>query len=230
MDENLRQDSTSENGASDLTHEPGGATENAAAGTVREPGGVTENVAAAGAAPECGAATRDGIAASACDEAVSAAGNGDAAAAALSGQFCWDDYLGRLFHLPERDYTQYSPLTLAYIGDAVFDVIIRTIVVKQSNMPAARLHSKTSSVVKAPAQAQIIKALLPHLTKEEESVYRRGRNAQPYNTAKNATRREYLEATGFEALIGYLYLRRSYQRMLDLIRTGMVESGQMLTR
>ena len=138
------------------------------------------------------------------------------------------EYLAGQFGLEEKDWSQYSPLTLAYIGDAVYDVVIRTILVKKSNCQAAKLHQKASSLVKAGTQAEMIQALLPHLTEEEEGVYRRGHNAKPYNTAKNAIRREYLEATGFEALMGYLYLKEEYGRMIDLIRLGLEESGHAL--
>lgn len=139
-----------------------------------------------------------------------------------------EDYLAQCFRLPKRAWDQYSPLTLAYIGDAVYDVIIRTVLVKQANTQTAKLHQRASSLVKAGAQAEMIAALLPHLTEEEAGVYRRGHNAKPYNTAKNASRREYLEATGFEALVGYLYLKEDYQRLIDIIRLGLKESGHEL--
>lgn len=145
-------------------------------------------------------------------------------ASGLSGE----DYLSRCFQLPKRSWDQYSPLTLAYIGDAVYDVIIRTILVKQANTQTARLHQRASALVKAGTQSEMIAALQPYLTEEEAGVYRRGHNAKPYNTAKNASRREYLDATGFEALIGYLYLKEDYQRMIDLIRLGLKESGHGL--
>lgn len=138
------------------------------------------------------------------------------------------DYLTQAFRLPGRAWDQYSPLTLAYIGDAVYDVIIRTVLVKQANTQTAKLHKKACALVRAGTQAEMIGALLPHLTEEEAGVYRRGHNAKPYNTAKNASRREYLEATGFEALIGYLYLKGDYQRLIDLIRLGLKESGHEL--
>lgn len=126
--------------------------------------------------------------------------------------------LGSLFELPQRDYTQYSPLTLAYLGDAVFDLIVRTVLVRRVNMQAEKLHKKASSLVCAPAQAEMIHKLLPSLTEEERAVYRRGRGSKPMHTAKNASREQYLEATGFEALVGYLYLQGRYKRLLELIR------------
>lgn len=138
------------------------------------------------------------------------------------------EYLSGRFDLEEKDWNQYSPLTLAYIGDAVYDVVIRTILVKKANCQTAKLHQKASSLVKAGTQAAMIQILLPHLTEEEAGVYRRGHNAKPYNTAKNASRKEYLEATGFEALIGYLYLKKEYGRMIDLIHLGLEESGHAL--
>ena len=107
-------------------------------------------------------------------------------------------------------------------------IFIRTILVKQANTQTARLHQRASALVKAGTQSEMIAALQPYLTEEEAGVYRRGHNAKPYNTAKNASRREYLEATGFEALIGYLYLKEDYQRMIDLIRLGLKESGHGL--
>ena len=124
------------------------------------------------------------------------------------------------FGLPERDYSQYSPLTLAYIGDAVFDIVVRTVIVRRSNMQAAKLHKLASSFVNARSQAELIKKLLPYLTEEEAAVYRRGRNSRPEHTAKNAARDEYLEATGFEALVGFLYLQKRYERIMELIASG----------
>lgn len=133
--------------------------------------------------------------------------------------------LEEVFSLPQHEWGQYSPLTLAYIGDSVYETIIRTLLVKKANMQTAKLHRKASSLVNAGAQAAMIAALLPQLTPEEEGVYRRGHNAKPYNTAKNASRREYLEATGFEALVGYLYLKKDYRRLIQLIRLGLEENG-----
>ena len=136
-----------------------------------------------------------------------------------------DEYLERLFALEEKDWSQYSPLALAYLGDAVYDVVIRTIVVKRGNRQAHKLHESTTGIVRAEAQARAARAILPHLTTEEAAVYRRGRGAHPEHSAKNASRREYLEATGLEALIGYLYLARRHERLMDLIHTGLEETG-----
>ena len=123
----------------------------------------------------------------------------------------------------EVDIRTYSPLTLAYIGDAVYDLIFRTVVVEQGNAPANKLHNKTVKYVKAPAQARLADAVLERLTPQEEAVYKRGRNAKPYTMAKNATMGEYKKATGLEALVGYLYLTDQMERALELIRLGLAD-------
>lgn len=131
-----------------------------------------------------------------------------------------DDFvcvMDRMLDLPQRDWSQYSPLTLAWIGDTVFDLVVRTALLKRANMQTDKLHRKASSIVNAKAQAGRMKEILPLLSPEEEAVFRRGRNASPAHTAKNAQRSEYLEATGFECLIGYLYLGRRYARIVELI-------------
>ena len=131
--------------------------------------------------------------------------------------------LKELFHLEDQDLRSYSPLTLAYIGDGVYELIIRTILVKKGNCPVNRLHKKASSLVKAGAQSAIMEVIEEQLTPEELSVYRRGRNAHSPTMAKHATMADYRRATGFEALMGYLYLKEDYTRMLTLVRMGIGE-------
>lgn len=131
--------------------------------------------------------------------------------------------LKELFHLEDQDLRSYSPLTLAYIGDGVYELIIRTILVKRGNCPVNRLHKKASSLVKAGAQSAIMEVIEEELTTEELSVYRRGRNAHSPTMAKHATMADYRRATGFEALMGYLYLKEDYTRMLTLVRMGIGE-------
>lgn len=131
--------------------------------------------------------------------------------------------LKELFHLKDQDIRSYSPLTLAYIGDGVYELVIRTILVKKGNCPVNRLHKKASSLVKAAAQSGIMEVIEEKLTPEELSVYRRGRNAHSPTMAKHATMADYRRATGFEALIGYLYLKEEYTRMIALIRLGIRE-------
>ncbi len=124
----------------------------------------------------------------------------------------------RDFACREIDIRTYSPLALAYIGDAVYDLVIRTVVVERGNTSANKLHHKTVTYVNARIQARMIEALMDELTEEEQTVYKRGRNAKSYTTAKNATVIEYRKATGFEALCGYLYLTGKQERMLTLIK------------
>ncbi|MCD8336263.1 MAG: ribonuclease III [Lachnospiraceae bacterium] len=125
------------------------------------------------------------------------------------------------FSLPSKDWKQYAPLTLAYIGDAAYELLIRTILVKQEDMQTQKLHQKVTHCVSAKAQARMIAALLSELSEEEAAIYRRGRNSKPYTKAKNATMAEYLEATGFEALMGYLYLDGQFERMAELAAKGL---------
>lgn len=131
--------------------------------------------------------------------------------------------LKEAFALEDKDIRTYSPLTLAYLGDAVYEIMIRTILVKKGNCPVNQLHKKASSLVKAAAQSEIIKVIEEKLTEEEHSVYKRGRNAHSPTMAKNASMSDYRRATGFEALMGYLYLKEDYTRMIELIRMGIGE-------
>ena len=131
-----------------------------------------------------------------------------------------EDSLDTVFGLSSKDWKLYSPLTLAYLGDAVYEMVIRTICVKRTNMQTQKLHRKVTGYVSAKAQAKMMDALIGELTEEEESIYRRGRNSKPYTKAKNASMEEYLKATGFEALVGYLYLQKEYERMNALIAHG----------
>lgn len=129
------------------------------------------------------------------------------------------------FALKEVDIRTYSPLTLAYIGDAIYDLIIRTILVERANQSPNKLHQKAARFVKAGTQAQYIMLLEDMLTEEERDVYKRGRNAKSYSAAKNATLSEYRRATGFEALMGWLYLTGRQVRMFELIKTAMERAG-----
>ena len=125
------------------------------------------------------------------------------------------------FAIADVDIRTYSPLTLAYIGDGIFDVIIRSIVVGRGNTPVNQLHHKTSHVVKAHSQAIMAEALMDVLTDTEKDIYRRGRNAKSHTMAKNATVTDYRSATGFEALRGYLYLTDQMERMMEVDRSGL---------
>ena len=130
------------------------------------------------------------------------------------------------FGLEEQDLRTYSPLTLAYIGDAIFELVVRTVLVERKNTQAEKLHKAATKIVKAETQALLIEALKDDLTEEELAVYKRGRNAKAVTRAKNATMSEYRRATGFEALMGYLYLKGDMERMIKLIRLG-VEKAEV---
>lgn len=120
--------------------------------------------------------------------------------------------------LTNKKPSQFSPLALAYIGDGVYELFVRTKVIEEhENMPANKLHKKTVQYVKAHAQANSIDAMLPHLTEDETAVYKRGRNAKSNTTPKNADMADYRKATGFEALIGFLYLSGENERLHELM-------------
>ena len=140
----------------------------------------------------------------------------------------WENYLKTSFQMEDVDLRTYSPLTLAYIGDAAYELVIRSIVVKTANCQPQKLHQKVTSRVSAKAQAKMIEVLQPMLTEQEAAIYKRGRNSKPYTKAKNASMTEYLEATGFEALIGYLYLCGQFERMNTLIAAGLEGAGLTL--
>lgn len=133
-------------------------------------------------------------------------------------------YLEETFQLPKVDIKTYSPLVLAYIGDGIYDIIIRTIMVAKGNSQPNKLHKRTSQLVKASAQSAMIEAILDELTEEELKIYKRGRNAKSSTMAKNATMVDYRRATGFEALMGYLYLQGQLKRIIDLIQSGLDKS------
>ncbi|MCM1102530.1 MAG: ribonuclease III [Clostridium sp.] len=132
-------------------------------------------------------------------------------------------YIKEQFAEKEVDLRTYSPLTLAFIGDGVFDLVVRAYVVGRGNRPAHLLHKEKSAIVKAEAQARMADALYDSLTPKEQEIYRRGKNAKPANTAKNATLIDYHKATGLEALCGYLFMADETARLIELIRRG-VES------
>ena len=119
----------------------------------------------------------------------------------------------------------YSPLSFAYIGDVVYELVIRTMIVSRGNMNSNRYHREAIRYVNASAQKDLLEAILPSLTEEEKKIYRRGQNAKPATTAKNQSRRDYHIATGFETLMGYLYLAGRTDRILELIQDGIDKAG-----
>ena len=126
-----------------------------------------------------------------------------------------------IFNSKEVRPNEYSPLALAFIGDSVFDLVIKSVIVEKANCQVNKLQNKTSKIVRATTQALIVDALKDELSEEEANIYRRGRNAKPYTKAKNASYSEYCKATGLEALVGYLYLKGDTERLIALIKTGL---------
>ena len=107
-------------------------------------------------------------------------------------------------------------LTLAHIGDGVYELLARSAVVARGGLKVVDAHRQTVALVAAPAQAKAMEALLPQLTEEEHSFFTRGRNAKPHSTPKHCTLREYAYATGLECLFGALYLKGETQRVQQL--------------
>ena len=132
-----------------------------------------------------------------------------------------DAVIRERFDLPDIDVRTCPPLTLAYIGDAVYGLVIRSIVLGDGKGKVNTLHRHTSHLVKAASQSEMLEYLFPVMTKEEYAVYKRGRNAKSFTKAKNATIVEYRRATGFEAVMGYLYLTDSFDRLMELVDIGL---------
>ena len=123
-------------------------------------------------------------------------------------------------HFPteKKDIRSYSPLKLAYLGDAVFEIIIRTLITEYTEGPVKNLHKRTSALVNAGAQAKLAAAMQEHLTEDEKSAFRHGRNAKASSVAKHADIHDYRNATGLEALFGYLYLTGRSERATELLK------------
>lgn len=115
----------------------------------------------------------------------------------------------------------YSPLALAYIGDGVYEIFVRTYVINRGNMPVNKMHKASRELVRASSQAKIYFLIEEMLTEAEEAVLRRGRNAKSVSIPKNGNVNEYRHATGLEALIGYLYIEGKVDRIKELIDVGL---------
>lgn len=120
---------------------------------------------------------------------------------------------------------QLSPITLAFIGDAVYTLFVREKIVFEKDLKGSELNKKTSAVVKATAQAKFIDLIMPELTEEEVEIYKRARNSKKNTRAKSASVVEYNKSTGFEALIGYLYAIGEIDRLNYLLNMGEDNEG-----
>ena len=125
--------------------------------------------------------------------------------------------------LSERDANQINMLALAHVGDAVYELLVRSMLCREKNAPVMQLHRLTVERVRAEAQAEAVQKLLPKLTDDELAVYKRGRNANSHQAPKSATPGQYARATGLETLFGWLWLTGRRERLNELFCAGMGE-------
>lgn len=119
--------------------------------------------------------------------------------------------------MEELDVNQMSPLVWAYVGDSVYEQFIRNYLVTNTKYKPHKLHIEATKFVKASAQAEILKKLEEELTEEEKKIVRRTRNTQNHHVAKNASVQDYMYATAFEGLIGYLHLTKQKDRLEEIL-------------
>ena len=118
---------------------------------------------------------------------------------------------------PKEEVELMSPLTWAYIGDAVYELYIRNKLINETNLKPHKLHIEAIKYVKAKSQAEMLNKIYEMLTDEEKDIVRRGRNTQNHHLPKNSNVQEYMYATAFEALIGYLYLTKQNARLKEIL-------------
>ncbi len=138
-----------------------------------------------------------------------------------SVEYGLEHYIAEIPGMAQTDPRSVSPLVLAYIGDCVFDLIIKLMAAGKGNRQVHKLHEETSRYVQASSQSFMMRSMQEHLTEQEHAVYRRGRNSRSVTPAKNQSITDYRRATGFEALIGYLYLNHEYARLTELVTIGL---------
>ncbi len=127
-----------------------------------------------------------------------------------------DNFLLMTNPVPEKKARQYSALTLAFLGDAVYSLLVRNMLTKDANKPTGKLHKQSIKYVNASFQAQMIKVLTDELTEDELAVFKRGRNSHSNHSPKNQSDGDYRYATGLESLYGYLYLCGNFERITQL--------------
>ena len=137
------------------------------------------------------------------------------------------EYITEVLNLQEVDADSYSPLVLAFFGDCVYDLVIKSMIISRGNKQVHKLHEETSRFVQASTQSLMMRTMQKHLTEEEHAIYRRGRNAKSVSPAKNQSITDYRRATGFEALLGYLYLKKDYERLMALVKAGLDSLSEM---
>ncbi len=134
------------------------------------------------------------------------------------------------FPLDEQKVKTYSALSFAYIGDSVYDLIIRTMITTRGNTKPNKYHRQVIEYVNAAAQTRMMERIKPYLNEEEKVMFRRGKNAKPASCAKNQSHHDYRIATGFETLIGYLYLTGKVARIMELVSLGLEEEEACHTK
>lgn len=129
-----------------------------------------------------------------------------------------------LFKNINADPKTLNSLALAFIGDTIFDLLTRGMILAEGNAPVNTMHKKAKSIVNASSQSKMYAAIEDMLTEEELGVLKRGRNAKSHTSAKNQSIIDYRRATGIEALFGYLYLKGEFERIEQLYKTGLKET------
>ena len=124
----------------------------------------------------------------------------------------------------EQDAKQFSPVTLAFLGDSVYSLLVRQMLVCDGNKPAGKLHKESVYYVNAAFQSEMAKKLLPFLSDTEISVFKRGRNAHSAHSPKNQSSADYRYATGLEALYGFLYLCKNNERIKEIFELSTGEA------
>lgn len=129
--------------------------------------------------------------------------------------------------MEEIDVNQISPLTWAYMGDSVYENFVREYLVTNTKYKPHKLHIEATKLVKAQAQAHILKELENTLTDDEKEIVRRTRNTENHHLPKNATVQEYMYATAFEGLIGYLYLTKQKERLQEILDKSLTITSKL---
>ncbi len=137
----------------------------------------------------------------------------------IGGSFLPEAYMGQL---SEKDIEMLNPLVLAYIGDGVYEVFVRNLIVSKGIWQPKKFHKEAVSFVNAASQAGMLEVLKDFLDEKEAEIVRRGRNAKSGTVPKNADIMDYRNATGFEAMIGYLYLMKRYDRLREIFERVLI--------
>lgn len=141
----------------------------------------------------------------------------------------FEDIIGNMrgdFDIKPIEVMNLQPLVLAYIGDAIYEAYVRTMLVVNKKTNVNMLHKMSVKFVKAKAQSDTVKRIMDRLTAEEQDVVRRGRNAKSATVPKHAEVTDYRYSTGYEALIGYLYLTKQTERLMDILRMSVEDGSQ----